>query len=224
MLQQELWQTYQSKTSYHDFPHWSRISPSFLFITKITCSQLCAETTTRWSSLSKVTKPRERHSWVLPQRNSPKTCWSWGCQGSSSMFHLFPFSFGAGQNEARVLVLTKKTSFISTSQPFFTAQKEGSSILGTLSVAKPSLGDLSCLHSTLQQVIQLGRASGDLHLRWLRWSVYLVAFTRGGWPMTHRRLCTMLQGFNKNCSISNCNTFQTQVSLSWVWSQFLQHG
>jgi len=81
------------------------------------------------------------------------------------MFHLFPFSFGAGQNEARVLVLTKQTSFISTSQPFFTAQKEGSSILGTLSVAKPSLGDLSCLHSTLQQVIQLGRASGDLHLR-----------------------------------------------------------
>lgn len=107
MLQQELWQTYQSKTSYHDFPHWSRISPSFLFITKITCSQLCAETTTRWSSLSKVTKPRERHSWVLPQRNSPKTCWSWGCQGSSSMFHLFPFSFGAGQNEARVLVFLK---------------------------------------------------------------------------------------------------------------------
>ena len=125
----------------------------------------------------KVTKPRERHSWVLPQRNSPKTCCSWGCQGSSSMFHLFPFSFWSWPEWSKASCFNKKNILHFYFPTFFHGPKRRIIHPGILSVAKSSLGDLSCLHSTLQQVIQLGRASGDLHLRWLRWSVYLVAFS-----------------------------------------------
>lgn len=216
MLQQELWQTYQSKISYHHFPHWCRISPSFLFIKKITCSQLCAETTTRWSSLSKVTKPRERQSWVLPQRNSPKTCCSWGCQGSSSMFHRFPFSFGAGQNEARLLVSTKKRnpSFLPPNLFSRPKKKDHPSWDTFCCQIRPRWSVLSPLHPST--------SDPTWQSQW--WSAPAVTAMFCRWPMTHRRLCTMSQGFNKNYSISNCNTLQTQASVSWVWSQPLQHG